>query len=237
MNSEQKPPPTRRWVNPYISQIENDSRIFQFAENALATDDRVNFERYRAKHSKVICELGSGSGGHIVERAAETPDALFVGFELRFKRAAVTIAKAEKMGLRNVILFRGRAELLPDLFEANSLDGVYVNFPDPWEKRRWRKHRLLNEQFLQVLFDRIKPEGFFSFKTDHQEYFESAKKDLEGLPQCALQAFSSDLKNSEFALGNIRTEFEKLFNSKGLPIFWLSAKKMGTSPTSSYNKT
>ena len=121
------------------------------------------------------------------------------------------------------MLLRARAEHFPKYFQERKIDNVYVNFPDPWSKKKWKKHRLLSDEFLQSISKSLVNSGAFLYKTDHREYFEATLKLLQQASYFDLTAYSFDLYNSEYLSGNIKTEFEKLFLSKGQPIHYLRA--------------
>jgi tRNA (guanine-N7-)-methyltransferase len=172
-------------------------------------------------NGKVVVELGSGSGEHLIAQALRAPDTLHIGFELRFKRVFRTAEKSEEALADNMIVLQGDATVLPQMFKPGSLAGIYVNFPDPWAKPRQRKHRLLNTNFLDTILTHLTPGGFFSFKTDHREYFLSTVELLRTKENCVTSFYSEDLAadiTSEYSKNNIPTEFERMFRSQGLPI-------------------
>lgn len=210
------------WLNPYSLILKNfPGKIFSFEDPTEKDILKSTINSYK----NIILELGSGSGKHLIERAKVSPEAAFFGFELRFKRAVRTIQKAEKVGARNVFVLRTDAKEMINYFSNQSISGVYVNFPDPWQKKKQRKNRLLGEEFLQVIYDSLLPGGFFSFKTDHQEYFLSVAEMLRIQNCFKLQEYAEDLYASEYLSSNIKTEFEDLFCSKNLPIHYLKVSK------------
>ncbi|MCB0337004.1 MAG: tRNA (guanosine(46)-N7)-methyltransferase TrmB [Bdellovibrionales bacterium] len=199
----------------YILSIERDEEISR-ARDAL---------RKRCDKG-VVVEIGSGSGHHLIELAASNPDTLCVGFEIRYKRTFRTAEKAQERRLQNLIVVRGSAELIPQLFEGILLDGVFINFPDPWSKRRWRKHRIMNREYLLRLCQSLRSHGFVSYKTDHREYFLTTLDLMKGLNCFELVEATEDLYQSDFLERNIQTEFEQLFLSKGLPVHYLKCLKV-----------
>lgn len=167
----------------------------------------------------VFCELGSGSGMHLIERAALKARAQFFGFELRYKRSVRTLEKAVERKIENLFVLRVDAGAVGQVFAPGSLQGVYVNFPDPWDKHKKTKKRMLSAQQLAVLRELLVPGGFVAFKTDHEQYYEwvLAEAGASGVFDIAWR--SRDLHSSEYREQNVETEFEKLFLSQGLPIY------------------
>ncbi len=215
----------RSWENPYKKRCtEFPGRIFSFEQPEI---DRKQLSQLIGSAGSIHCEVGSGSGRHLLGLAARHPEALIFGFEIRFKRSVRTIEKADAAGLRNVFVLRHRAEFLAEFFPERSVDGIYVNFPDPWSKSRWHKHRILGEEFLAIAASLLKTDGFLAVKTDHREYFESYRKILETQPKYRITEVSNDLMNSEFVENNLPTEFERLFVSQGLPIYYVKAMLVG----------
>lgn len=212
------------WKNPYIDRVESLPERIVPAESNAVTEEQIRVLRsIAASRDRTFLELGSGSGAHLIERAARESTATFIGFELRYKRAFRTAEKAQQRGIENLIVARTTATLVPEIFLANSLAGVYINFPDPWEKKKWRKHRLLNRDFVAKLQQLLLPGGFLAYKTDHQEYFDETLEMLESSLLFSIAEQSRDLHQSAYAADNVLTEFENLFISKGLPTYYLKA--------------
>ena len=207
------------WKNQYIDLIGTKPHLIieetEIEEGALCP--------ILPKFERCFVELGSGSGGHLIELANRNPEVLCVGFELRYKRAFRTAEKAEQLGLKNLLVYRANANLLSSLFPENSLDRVYVNYPDPWAKKRWQKHRLLNDDSVALLTTLLKPGGALRYKTDHKEYFDTVVKSLRQNQTFQIVKETHDMFGSCDLSDNITTEFEQLFLSQGLPISFVEA--------------
>lgn len=216
-----------RDVNPYMDLVENErDMILNCADGKPSPDELARLTAAKAAHSSICCELGSGSGAHLIELARRAPQRLHVGFEIRYKRIFRTAEKAKQAGVTNIILLRSDARQLPTLFGPASLDAVYVNFPDPWDKRRWEKHRILSQEFVNTILTLLKPNGFLSYKTDHANNFTKVHSSIANISGFSIRKFSSDLHRSEFGSDSVRTEFESLFISKGLPVHFLEAVRI-----------
>ncbi|RIL10523.1 MAG: tRNA (guanosine(46)-N7)-methyltransferase TrmB [Proteobacteria bacterium] len=217
------------WLNPYIPLVDSEPELILSPGNLRSFDEiGAIIKRLSHTYQDLALELGSGSGGHLIERSMRDPSALHIGFELRFKRTYRTIEKAKRAGVRNLLMVHSKAQNAPKIFEPGSIRAIYVNFPDPWDKRRWEKHRLLSSQFLDEIARLLKPGGFFSYKTDHQECFEQVLTSLENKPFYKVSKLTFDIKSSEFAASNIESEFERLFYSQGVNVHYLEAIKAGS---------
>lgn len=213
--------------NPYRSKIELYSK--QVLCNSIKSPTPKEIEgvsTITSKYKKIIVELGSGSGAHLLERARQAPETVFIGFELRFKRACRTVEKANQYGLQNVYILRTLAQFLPSFFPLSSLSGIYMNFPDPWDKKRWKKNRMMSASFLESAYELLVPQGFISFKTDHQGYFEDTKELFKGTYRFRLIRESQDFHKDQADFPIVISEFEKLFLAKGQPIFFLHGEKI-----------
>jgi tRNA (guanine-N7-)-methyltransferase len=205
-------------VNPFIRKIE------EFPERILLFDDVEADKRRVAELSRnrpIFLELGSGSGRHLLERASQNSVAAFFGFELRYKRAVRTIEKALEKNIENVFVLHRDARLLADCF--STVEGIYVNFPDPWERKRDAKHRLFAPWLIDATCSVLSIEGFLAIKTDHLESFERFCEEV--LADGRLKKLSDgEISGSEGANGcspaleNIETEFEALFRAQKKPI-------------------
>lgn len=210
------------WINPYINLIKEKESYIIAGERDTLNDEQIAQIRERCKgYERVICEICCGSGGHLVNKAEDDPEALYIGFELRFKRAFNVAKKAERLGLKNLLVVRSDAHLLPKIFPEKSLAGVYINFPDPWDHEKWKKFRVLKPEYFDMLPTIIKDGGFFSYKTDHDKSFKVNLAYLEQHPHYEIVECSHDLYAETPMPKRGTTEFEKMFVSKGMTIKYL----------------
>ncbi|MDY3251304.1 MAG: tRNA (guanosine(46)-N7)-methyltransferase TrmB [Candidatus Choladocola sp.] len=164
-------------------------------------------------------EVGMGKGRFITQLAIENRDRNYVGIEKYSSVLLRALEKRSQLELDNLLFLRMDAEELPDVFGPNEVDGIYLNFSDPWPKDRHAKRRLPSRQFLER-YDRIlKPEGKVEFKTDNRDLFEFALEERKAAGW-KLEACTFDLhKDEKMMQGNIMTEYEERFSSQGNPIF------------------
>lgn len=209
----------RPWVNPYIAATRQfPGFLYPFDDEAA---DGAALRARAADAGAVVLELGAGSGGHLIERAKRRPDALFIGVELRYKRSVRMIEKAQQCGLTNLIVARTDARIVTASLGSRSVETMYVNFPDPWEKRKRWKHRLLAPWLLDAAASLLTDGGELRVKTDHRDYFDWFREGVEPHGVFSIADATADLYASPLLEGNVSTEFEKLFCSQGLPIYYL----------------
>ncbi len=164
-------------------------------------------------------EIGTGNGFHFAHYAQKHPDRLLMGIELKYKPLIQSIRRARRAGCENARMVRYNAALLADLFAPGELDRVMVHFPDPWEKLRQQKHRLIQPEFMRLCHQLQRPGSQFEFKTDSADYFAWAKEVFSSSPYEIL-ALSEDLHHSAYAESNFITHFERIFLRQGLPIHY-----------------
>lgn len=169
-------------------------------------------------------EIGTGNGFHFGHRALSQPDRCLIGIELKYKPLVQAMRRVVRGGGLNARMIRYNAVLIDHLFETGELNDVIIHFPDPWEKLRQQKHRLIQDEFLQRLFRLQKPGSRIEFKTDSRDYFLWAMERFER-SSYRIEASSEDLHRSPYAEKNFVTHFERIFLRKGLPIHYCLLQK------------
>ena len=122
-------------------------------------------------NKKTALEVGFGEGEFLVELASKNNDWNFIGIEIKQHRFKLACKLADKYSLSNTKLLHIEAEIaLRQVFDKNMFHTVYINFPDPWPKRRHSKHRLFNQEFINQLSKVLVLGGKVKVKTDHPDY-------------------------------------------------------------------
>jgi tRNA (guanine-N7-)-methyltransferase len=167
-------------------------------------------------------EIGTGKGRFITEMAKAHPDVNYIGIELYESVIVSALDKLIENDLPNLRLLNVNAKDLTNIFAKGEVERIYLNFSDPWPKKRHEKRRLTYKSFLELYENILVDEGEIHFKTDNQGLFEYSLVSFSqyGL---VLQYVSLDLHNSDFE-GNIMTEYEQKFAEKGNRIYRCEAK-------------
>lgn len=216
----------KKWKNKYIELVSSKpGKLLPCVDEEFSAQEEELLRDKLNLYSQIYCDLGSGSGGHALEQARRNPESLLIGVELRYKRAFRTIEKADLLGLQNVLVIRTDARIALPKFPDARISGFFINFPDPWEKRRWHKNRLINNEFVALLISKLKPGGFISHKSDHIEYFNSNLGIFRNFNELQIENISYDWHRQGPEEMQILSEFEKLFRSQGHPVNFLLARK------------
>ena len=132
---------------------------------------------------------------------------------------------ADSAGVGNLRFIRSNARFLEEYFEHGEIDRIYLNFSDPWPKEHSAGRRLTSPQFLRLYESILKPDGVIEFKTDNRGLFDYS---VETIPASGwkIDAITYDLHHDAVMNeGNIMTEYEAKFSSKGNPIYKLIANR------------
>lgn len=116
-------------------------------------------------------EVGCGIGDFIIQIAAAKPEHNFLAIDIFNQGCRSTCARVEDSGLNNIRVMRMEARyLMHHYIGRDRLHAVYVNCPDPWPKKRHRKRRLVNNEFIDLALYCLKANGEFNFTTDFTDY-------------------------------------------------------------------
>lgn len=137
-------------------------------------------EHLFGRRAPLVAEIGVGNGGFIADLARRRPDVNILGID----RAPQSIARSYRRLVHdetgNARLFKGDAQwFVRNVVRAGGLHRVYVNFPDPWPRRKHHDRRLLQASFLRMLASRLAADGDVLVTTDHEEYFRFVLRSAE----------------------------------------------------------
>ena len=126
---------------------------------------------------EIEIEVGSGKGLFLATAAEKNPERLFLGIEIAGRYTRYIAYQLACMRLANARAIHGDAEVFfRDFVLPDQLSAVHIYFPDPWWKRRHRKRRVVNQDFLGQVTRTLKPGGRLHFWTDVEEYFQKSLK-------------------------------------------------------------
>ena len=141
------------------------------AATSVARDARLDPVAVWGRTAPLIVEIGSGQGHAIVHAASGRPDADFLAVEVFLAGLARTMRDADAAGVRNLRLVEANApEVLEHLLPAASVTELWVFFPDPWQKKRHAKRRLVTAEFAALAARVLTPGGMLRLATDWQDY-------------------------------------------------------------------
>lgn len=172
-----------------------------------------------AEHYDVYVEYCSGNGAWIAQQALAHPHRYYIAVEKQFDRARKIWSKIHNLGLKNLGIIHGEALMVTQrYFPFAQVQGVFVNFPDPWPKRRHARHRLIQRPFLEEVARVLVPGGRFLFVTDHQNYSAQAVQLVSCSPHFTFEYPTPHYVTDYPSYGT--SYFEELWRGKGREIFY-----------------
>ena len=129
------------------------------------------------KEGELVLDIGFGSGESLIHLATNFREKKFLGIEVYLSGIGGVLRDAKEKNLTNLKIINGDAEdILINRLKGITFNSILFLFPDPWPKKRHHKRRLIKEEFVHRLKNITKPNGQIMFKSDWQDYFDSAKE-------------------------------------------------------------
>jgi len=194
----------------------------EFKEEELGI--RPDWEKIFKRKAPLYLEIGIGNGEFIVWLAERNPEADFIGVEVSREYFKKAVNRALKSGVNNLrLICMEGAKAISKLFSPSSLSGLYLNFPDPWAKKKQKERRLVNPAFAWLLADRLVQQGFFLMVTDYEEY---ACEVIEIFSRCPAYEPLWETPLRHELPGYYHTKYARKWLSMGLTLFYIGFKKV-----------
>lgn len=175
------------------------------------------WRQFSKEQGRLLLEIGMGRGSFLHEMAQRHRQDFFLGMEKLEALLIQSCERARENGIENLRFLGADASNLREYFEEDEVDGIYLNFSDPWKKSRQAKRRLTHIDYLQTYSAISKNGAFLHFKTDNRELFDFSVESLKH-SDYEIEYLSFDLHADASRKDNVQTEYEKNFSSQGIPI-------------------
>ena len=176
---------------------------------------RGNWRSLMPQARELRVEVGCGKGKFTVETAAAEPDVLLIAIEKVPDALVLAMESAMRMGLKNMFFVSLDAYNIDEFFADDEIDLLYINFCDPWPRKKNAKRRLTYHTFLEKYKKVLKLGGQIHFKTDNAKLFEWSLPEMESC-HLELRNVTRDL-HANGPVG-IMTGYEEKFYGLGTPI-------------------
>lgn len=183
-----------------------------------------NPEEYKGKWNKLFnnennieIEIGTGKGKFIIEKAIQNPNINFIGIEKYDSPLVSAVKKLEELDINNLRLICYDALNIENIFDKE-ISKIYLNFSDPWPKKRHTKRRLTSDRFLEKYDLIFKDTKRIEMKTDNDDLFEYS---CESLTNYGYKIIEKDTNH----ISNITTEYEDKFRNIGKNINYINVVK------------
>ena len=208
-------------VDPAEFIITRKRKKYKFA---LFANSPLCFEVGEWQKQRVDCiEIGAGTGHFSVELAAKYPEKLFVAVDVKADRLQNGALEATERGIANIMFLRARADQLQDLFNPNSLESIWMTFPDPFPRTRSAGRRMTHPHYLRQYQPLLMPGGNFYLKHDSRDFFNWSLEQLVA-EKWHIDELTFDLHESELSEEyKIKTVYEERWLSEGTPTNFVKA--------------
>ena len=203
----------RKWGDEFL--LENKNLI---KDKDNLDQDFIDF----INHDNLRLEIGVGRGDFIVQMALANPNVYFLGVEMSSMALAIAGKKILENEIKNVLLINIDMHYLFEKIGENKFDIIYLNFSDPWPKKRQHKRRLTYPTCLNEYYKELKKDGKVIFKTDNDLLFEDSIPYFEESP---FEIVSITRDYAVLDNDDKMTEYEKKFRGLNTPIKRLIAIK------------
>ena len=198
----------KAWTVPYL---EEHTEVLLKPEDLIALTYSYNLE------------IGSGKGQFLIDMARKFPELYFIGVERNTTCAGITAEKlVEAEDIKNAKLVYDNADIVLLNLKDESVDNVFLNFSDPWPKKRHAKRRLSAPSYLDNYYRILKKGGKLIIKTDNVDLFAFTKETLEG-SKFILESITDDYTERDNF--DAETEYEKSFREQGVAIHRVVVRK------------
>jgi tRNA (guanine-N7-)-methyltransferase len=137
----------------------------------LDPEKNYDYAEMFGRSAPLIVEIGFGNGNSLAEMAAANPHIDYIGIEVHRPGVGHLMILLEEKGLTNVRIYHHDAiEILEQKIPDHSLSGVHLFFPDPWQKQRHHKRRIVRPSFVTLLAKKLASGGYFHAATDWENY-------------------------------------------------------------------
>ena len=201
-----------------------EARKHLLIESDYREPERIDLAQVFPGFGEYRLEIGCGKGAFVCGEAVKNPDVGYIAVEKITDVIIFAMEKADELQLGNVRFMLIDAKNLSAIFDEKTFSEIYINFCDPWPKKRHTKRRLTNRDFLVMFKSLLKDDGHIAFKTDNADLFEYSIPEFEESGY-TLKNVTRDYHNSEWFGCDPETEYEKNFSEKGVPINRLLAYK------------
>ena len=174
------------------------------------SNEPPNWKILFGNHSPIKLEIGFGMGDFLIEVATKEVHSNFIGIDFSQDGCLKLLARIKSLNLKNIRIIYGDAKnKIPALFNDGELDTFYINFPDPWPRKRHIKRRLISSDFVKLIAQKVAIKGRIHLATDSTNYAQRILEYFNAEPLLQnINQESGFLKNRE----NLpRTKYEKSF--------------------------
>lgn len=196
----------KAWTKPYLEE----HKEVELSYDDLKSMDNINLE------------IGSGKGQFLLDMSLKFKDLFFIGIEKNLTCAGFTCKKLVENEITNAKIIPEDADIVLNFFSDKTINNIFLNFSDPWPKKRHHKRRLTAPSYLEKYFRVLQKGGRVIVKTDNDDLYQFS---LETFGESKLEIVYQTFDYVDYDNFDTPTEYEMNFRGKGQPIHRLIALK------------
>ena len=202
-----------------LKHIKNAEEIISKSKYLVKSprENKGNWNKVFNNDNNIEVEIGMGKGKFIIEKAIQNPNINYIGIEKYDSPLVSAVKKLEELKINNLKLICIDALGIEEVFD-HEIDKIYLNFSDPWPKKRHAKRRLTSSIFLNKYENLFKNEKHIEMKTDNDDLYDYSCESF-------IENGYDIVKTDTNYLDTIRTEYEDKFISLGKNINYISVVK------------
>ncbi|MBE6132997.1 MAG: tRNA (guanosine(46)-N7)-methyltransferase TrmB [Erysipelotrichaceae bacterium] len=176
--------------------------------------DEPKFQNF-LKHPKLVLEIGAGKGDFALQMAKKYPDIHFVAIEMQSMALAYALRKIQDEKIENLLFVNVDAHFLFEKLYDYKFETIFLNFSDPWPKKRQNKRRLTYPTMLKEYYNILKDDGRLIFKSDNDVLFNDS---VEYLKESQFKLIDITYDYDGLDPYDALTEYESRFRNLNVPI-------------------
>ena len=190
----------------YFGRVKS-RKISKIKENSLKKYLKIKKIKSLNSKKKLILEIGIGMGENLIHLSKKNIKKNIIGVD-PFKNGMVNVSDyCINNNVKNIYLYPYVFQKFINKYKKLRFDIIYILFPDPWPKKRHKKRRIVNEEFLKKIFKILKKKGKFFFSTDNLDYFINVKTIMKKFPNIKVKKINK--------IVTIKTKFYLKAEKKG----------------------
>ena len=190
----------------YFGRVKS-RKISKIKENSLKKYLKIKKIKSLSSKKKLILEIGIGMGENLIHLSKKNIKKNIIGVD-PFKNGMVNVSDyCINNNVKNIYLYPYVFQKFINKFKKLRFDMIYILFPDPWPKKRHKKRRIVNEEFLKKIFEILKKKGKIFFSTDNLDYFINVKTIIKNFPNIKVKKINK--------IVTIKTKFYLKAEKKG----------------------
>ena len=203
-----------------LRNVKNKEEIMNNSSYLVKDNFKGRWRDYFKNDNPIYIEVGMGKGKFIIENAIKNPNINYIGIEKYDSVIAKGLLKIPE-GLNNLCMIRADALNIEDLFN-HEVDTIFLNFSDPWPKKRHHLRRLSSEVFLKKYENIFRENKHILMRTDNRDLFTYS---LISFSTHGYKLIDISLDLHSDNMPEITTEYEDRFSKKNMPIYFVECIK------------